>query len=38
MLSTILHNLIGNAIKYTDRGGILIGLPSPRSRVVDRDL
>jgi signal transduction histidine kinase len=25
MLSTILHNLIGNAIKYTNRGGILIG-------------
>jgi signal transduction histidine kinase len=25
MLSTILHNLNGNAIKYTDRGGVLIG-------------
>jgi signal transduction histidine kinase len=25
MLSTSLHNLVGNAVKYTDRGGVLVG-------------
>jgi signal transduction histidine kinase len=25
MLGTILHNLVGNALKYTEKGGVLIG-------------
>lgn len=33
MLSAIVHNLVGNAIKYTDRGGILIGCRRRRTEL-----
>jgi signal transduction histidine kinase len=33
MLATIVHNLVGNAIKYTDFGGILMGCRRRRTEI-----
>lgn len=36
-LERILANLVGNAIKYTERGGVWVGLRSARGRIEVRD-
>lgn len=34
LLSVVLRNLVANAIKYTERGGVLLGIRRRRSRVL----
>ena len=38
LLEQMIRNLLSNALKYTNRGKVLLGMPSARGNVEHRDL